>query len=422
MKKLSFLLVLVTLAVSAHADDLTAKLQALISAHQGKVGLYAKNLKTGQTVVINADEPVQTASVIKLPLMLQAYEQVKAGKLKLTDPIVLTKDNQVPGSGVLYALDPGLKLTLKDAITLMMIVSDNTGTNLTIDAVGLKPTNEMIARMGLKNTYFYKKVYKPADGPMPPDQKKFGLGKTTAREMATVMESIYNCDMGDRELCKQMIWTMRNQQYRDMLPRYLEQADASEDLSAIADKIGALDAVRNDVALVYTKNGPVVISIFTYDNADTSWTPENKAEMLIGHLARTIVDAWSPQGLMPKVVDTIAPEKIEQRSSEKPTRIRVSEGVLDGIVVKKVLPTLPCSKDGAHDKGLVTTAVLVDYDGTVKTASPMSGEPELANCAIVAIKQWQFKPYFINNAPVQVESRVVLKFSKKRVEAVVGDR
>jgi beta-lactamase class A len=307
MKKWSLLLAFIVVVASVQADELTQKLQQLIAAHDGKVGLYAKNLKTGQTVAINEDEVVQTASVIKLPLMLQAYEQVKAGKLKLSDPVVLNKENQVPGSGVLAALDPGLKLTLKDAITLMMIVSDNTGTNLTIDAVGLKPTNDMLSRMGLKNTYFYKKVYKPAVGPMPPDQKKFGLGKTTAREMAAVLESIYKCDLGDRELCKQMIWIMRNQQYRDMLPRYLEQADASEDLSAIADKIGALDAVRNDVALVYTKNGPVVISIFTHDNADQSWTPENNAEILIGRLARTIVDAWSPQGLLPKVDDTIAP-------------------------------------------------------------------------------------------------------------------
>jgi beta-lactamase class A len=307
MKKLSWVLVLVIVTVAAQADELSDKLQALISAHQGKVGLFAKNLKTGQVVALNADEPVQTASVIKLPLMLQAYEQVKAGKLKLTDPVPLTKDNQVGGSGVLYALDPGLKLTLKDSITLMMIVSDNTGTNLNIDAVGLKPTNDMLTRMGLKSTYFYKKVSLPPTGPMPPDQKRFGLGKTTPREMARVLESIYSCDLGDRELCKQMIWIMRNQQYRDMLPRYLEQADASEDLSAIADKIGALDAVRNDVALVYTKNGPIIISIFTHDNADQSWTPENKAEILIGRLARTIVDAWSPQGLMSKVEDTIAP-------------------------------------------------------------------------------------------------------------------
>jgi beta-lactamase class A len=160
--------------------------------------------------------------------------------------------------------------------------------------------------MGLANTYFYKKVFKPADGPMPPDQKKFGLGKTTAEEMARVMESIYRCDLGDRDLCTQMMFIMRNQQDRDMAPRYFRN-DSIDGGYATADKIGALDAVRADVALVYTARGPVVISIFTYDNADTEWTPDNEGERNIGRLAEAIVDAWSPEGLVSKVTDPIAP-------------------------------------------------------------------------------------------------------------------
>jgi beta-lactamase class A len=285
------------------------QLGAIAAKHKGKVSVYAKNLATGDSVAIDPDKPVATASVIKLPLMLQAFEQVKAGKLKLSDTVELTKENQVPGSGVLNFLDPGLKLTLKDTITLMITLSDNTATNMLIDAVGLKPTNEMLARMNLKNTYFYKKVYKKAEGPQPPDQKQFGLGKTTAQEMGKVMESIYRCDLGDRELCGQMITIMRNQQYRNMVPRYIETADTSEDLSAIADKIGALDDVRNDVALIYTKKGPIVISIFTYDNADKSWTPENSAEMMMGRMAKLIVDTWSPEGLMSKVENPVAAAK-----------------------------------------------------------------------------------------------------------------
>jgi beta-lactamase class A len=238
-------------------------------------------------------------------MMLQAFEQVHAGKLKLTQPVALTKENQVGGSGILAIMDPGLTLKLKDTITLMMTLSDNTATNMMIDTVGLKPTNDMLAAMGLKNTYFYKKVFKPADGPMPEDQKTFGLGKTTAEEISRLMESIYRCDLGDSDLCLQMITIMRNQQYRAMLPRYLERPDTSETLSAIADKIGALDDVRNDVALVYTQHGPVIISIFTYDNADKSWTPENKAEILIGRMAQTIVKEWSPEGLAAKVTDPV---------------------------------------------------------------------------------------------------------------------
>jgi beta-lactamase class A len=306
MKRHHLVGLILLVAVSANCTELGKKLGALAAKHKGKVAVFAKNLATGDTVAINADTPVATASVIKLPLMLQAYEQVKAGKLHLNDPLELTKDNQVPGSGVLAMLDPGLKLTLKDTISLMITLSDNTGTNMLVDAVGLKSTNDMLARMGLNSTYMYKKVYKPADGPQPADQKKFGLGKTTAKEMAEVLESIYKCDLGDKQLCTQMITIMRQQQYRNMIPRYLEVMDTSEELSDIGDKIGQLDDVRNDVAIVYTKTGPVIISIFTWDDADKSWTPENKAEIMMGKMAKVIVDTWSPAGLATKVEDPVA--------------------------------------------------------------------------------------------------------------------
>jgi beta-lactamase class A len=309
VRKLCLFVCILLVSCASEASDLQKKLDQMAASYHGRVALYARNLTTGDSVALDPNRPVQTASVIKLPLMLQAFEQVKAGKLHLSDPVVLTKDNQVQGSGVLQFMDPGLRLTLKDAITLMMILSDNTATNMVIDAVGLKPTNAMLARMGMKNTYFYKKVFKPATEPMPPDQKKFGLGKTTAEEMAKVLESIYRCDMGDRALCLGMITIMRNQQYQAMIPRYLQRKDTSEDLSAIADKVGELDDVRNDVALVYTTRGPVIISIFTYDNQDQSWTPENKAEILIGRMAEAIVNAWAPGGLAPTVSDPIAPAR-----------------------------------------------------------------------------------------------------------------
>ncbi len=307
MRKFVLIVCVLLAGASAGAANLQKKLDTMAASYHGKVALYAKNLTTGETVAIDPDTPVQTASVIKLPLMLQAFEQVKAGKLSLSQPVVLTKDNQVEGSGVLQFLDPGLKLTLKDTITLMMILSDNTATNMVIDTVGLKPTNEMLARVGMKNTYFYKKVFKPATESMPPDQKKFGLGKTTPEEMAKVLESIYRCDIGDRPLCLEMITIMRHQQYQGMIPRYLQRKDATEDLSAIADKVGELDDVRNDVALVYTVRGPVIISVFTYDNQDQSWTFDNKAEIFIGRVAEAIVNQWAPGGLAPAVKNPIAP-------------------------------------------------------------------------------------------------------------------
>jgi beta-lactamase class A len=275
------------------AGDLQDKVQALAAAHQGKVAFFAKDVKTGATVAIDADTPVQTASVIKLPIMIEAMYEVKAGKHRLDEKLKLTKDNQVEGSGVLVMMQPGLELTLEDVITLMIVESDNTATNMMIDFLGLPAINARITAMGLKNTYLYKKVFKAPEGPMPADQKKFGLGKTTAREMASVVESIQRCDLGDKKLCDKMIGIMKNNLDPTMMPRFIETADTSEVESAVAHKTGSLDDVRNDVGIVYRKHGPIIISAFTYDNKDHSWTVDNSAAILIGKMSKTIVDAWT---------------------------------------------------------------------------------------------------------------------------------
>jgi beta-lactamase class A len=285
---------------------LESQLETLAAAHHGHVALYGKQLNTGKIVAVDEDKPVQTASVIKLTILFEAMEQVRAGKARWDEKITLQKGDGVSGSGVLTFLDAPLTVTLKDVLTLMVILSDNTATNLAIDRFGVDAVNARIAWMGLKDTHLYKKVMKPATGPMPADQPKFGLGKTTAREMAMVMERIGRCELGapgqaaqpaDTEICKVALGMLRNQFYRNTIPRYLEKLDASETGSGIASKTGSLNAVRNDVAIVAGKTGPIVISIFTYDNQDKSWTADNEGEMLIGRMAKAIVDDWSPAGL-----------------------------------------------------------------------------------------------------------------------------
>ncbi len=294
MKHFAVFAAIVACCASSLAADLQKELETLAAQHKGKVALYAKNLKTGATVAIDPDVPVPTASVIKLSIMVEAFYQVKAGKHRLDERLKLTSQNQVEGSGVLTLLQPGLEPTLQDVITLMITQSDNTATNMVIDVIGISAVNERIAAMGLKNTYLYKKVFMPPQGPTPPDQKKFGLGKTTAREMAQVMESIERCDLGDSRLCKQMIGILKNQNVRTMIPRYLETVDTTETDSAIGNKTGSLDEVRNDVGIVYAKQGPIIISAFTYDNADHGWSVDNTAEILVAKIAKAVVDAWAP--------------------------------------------------------------------------------------------------------------------------------
>ncbi|MBI3874802.1 MAG: serine hydrolase [Verrucomicrobia bacterium] len=281
------------------ARALQKKVEEIAQLHHGKVALFAKKLKTGQTVALNADEVVQTASTIKLAALIEAFYQIKAGKKSLGDKVTLKKEDQVGGSGILQFLQAPVELTLEDALTFMVIASDNTGTNLIIDELGLKNINDRISSLGLKNTCLYKKVFKPAEGPMPADQPKFGLGKTTAREMAQMMESIERGDLGDAELCKKMIGMLKRQQYRESIPRYIEGGDTSEVPLAIANKTGALAALRADVAIVYTKSANIVISGYTYENKDQRWNPDNEGCLTIANLAKAIMDAWAPNELEP---------------------------------------------------------------------------------------------------------------------------
>lgn len=302
-------------ALPAQNDSaLTATLQQTIAPFQdhdrGKVSLYAHDLATGRTVAIDADQPVPTASVIKLTILYTALRQMRAGHAHFNDPLTLRHEDQVPGSGVLLFFDTPMELTLKDAMTMMIAESDNTATNLVIDHLGLKNIDDQIVALGMKNTWLYKKVYQAGSGPMPADQPQFGLGKTTAREMGELMERFVTCNLSDapigspapatpssasdKELCGTAMHMLKVQFFRNSIPRYLEKLDTTEGESAVANKTGALDHVRNDVGAVTTKQGVIVISEFTHDNADTSWTPDNEAEVLMAKLAKQIVDGWTP--------------------------------------------------------------------------------------------------------------------------------
>jgi len=292
---------------SPHEDaKLDQQLQAIAAQHKGRLAVFAHDLKTGETAGLDPDLEVPTASVIKMGILLDAAEQIRAGNASLAERLVLTKSNQVPGSGVLGELTPPLALTLGDVLTLMVVVSDNTATNVAIDRLGLEHINATLRAACLRHTVLYKKVMVPATAPMPPDQPKFGLGKTTPREMASIMERIATCHLsldnspplpGDGPLCGAILDMLRHQQDRDDLPRYIEALDTSEHGSAIGNKTGALDRVRNDVALISSKNGPIVIAGFTFDNEDQRWTGDNEAQKTLGKVGQAVVERWSPAGL-----------------------------------------------------------------------------------------------------------------------------
>src|SRR5436189_1886750 len=117
-------------------------------------GIYVKSLDTGEEIAIDADRQMETMSTIKIPLMIEAFEQIKAGKFKLTDKYTLVADDIRPGTGIIQRLDPGAVLTVKDLITLMIIVSDNTATDVLYRMVGGPAVvTRRMETMGLKMTH-----------------------------------------------------------------------------------------------------------------------------------------------------------------------------------------------------------------------------------------------------------------------------
>jgi beta-lactamase class A len=267
------------------------------SRHRGKVSLYAKDLRSGRTVAINPDAAVNTASVIKVAIMLEAMYQVKEGRISFNDMLTLRKEDQVSGSGVLFLFHTPAEVNFETAIVLMITQSDNTATNLVLAHVGRERVNARLRTLGFRLTTTIRPIGHSDQGDQSPELKPFGIGRTTAAEMAGILEAIDRCDLGDKRLCARMIDILEHQFWRNCIPHYLEDADTTEVASHVANKTGSLNRVRNDVGIVYTKDGPIVIAAFTWDNEDTGWSPENEAEILIARMAKTIVSGWSPHGL-----------------------------------------------------------------------------------------------------------------------------
>ena len=250
------------------------------ASFKGKVSLFAKNLDTGETYGLNPDERVRTASTIKIAVMIEAFARVAEGKAKWTDEVVLTKEKKVSGSGILGELSDGLKLTLRDAVNLMMILSDNTATNLVLDVLTTDAVNARMESLGFKQIKIMRKVGSGGESAAgkDPENKKFGLGMATPREMVLVMEKLERGEVISPAASKEMIELMRREQGRNAIGRSLWNVP-------MASKYGALDKLRSAVGILYTKNGKIAMAIWCDDMPETMWSVDNPAYLLMSRLS-----------------------------------------------------------------------------------------------------------------------------------------
>jgi beta-lactamase class A len=254
-------------------------------------GIYTKSLETAEEIAIDADRQMETMSTIKIPLMVEVLEQIKAGRFTLADKYTFAAADSQPGTGTIQRLDPGAVMTIKDLITMMIVVSDNTATevlyrmvggpgavNARLDALGLTHTRAMnvpsrwfaALRAATTTEQFYR------DGKNP-----FGL--STPREMGRLLEMMERGTLVDKPSSDLMLSIMRGQLYRTRIPRYVTDY-------TIPHKTGDfLPYVGDDVGMLEAPGKTIILSVFTGNHFGSGEALENA----IGLVARDVADYYS---------------------------------------------------------------------------------------------------------------------------------
>jgi beta-lactamase class A len=264
-------------------NPLDAQIRAEVSNFKGKVYLFARNLDTGETYSYGGEERVRTASTIKVAVMIEAWARVAEGKAKWTDELVLTKAARYSGSGILPEMSDGLRLSLQDCVRLMMLLSDNTATNMVLDYLGTDSVNERMNSLGFKSTRLMRRVGSGGDtkeGKIA-DNKRFGLGATTPHEMVDILEKLERGQIVNATASKEMIELLKREQARFAIGRTIQDT--------VATKYGALDALRSCVGIVYSKQGRIAMAI-TVDEMPVSWSVDNPGYLMISKLSLMLID------------------------------------------------------------------------------------------------------------------------------------
>lgn len=269
---------------AAAPQTLDEMIKAELKDFSGKVWIYAKNLDTGRDYALRADEQVRTASTIKLPIMAEAFRQVAAGKVNWSDELVVTKEKKVGGSGVLHEFSDGTKIDLRTAVHLMIVVSDNTATNLVLDKITADSVNDFMDRLGLSQTRSLRKVFGGGDSKANADArlKLFGLGVSSPRDMVKLLEMLEKGEVVSKDASNEMLAILRRQQYKDGIGRGLPDTIPS------ASKSGSLDRLRSDVGIIYTRRGRIAMAITVDDMLEVTYTPDNPGLHKIWRLSQIL--------------------------------------------------------------------------------------------------------------------------------------
>lgn len=216
---------------------------------EGDVSFYYKNLVTGEVIKYNEEKPMLAASVIKLTVLVECFNQIKKQNISKDEIFVTKEKDKVPSCGALNYMRENLKVTLEDLYVLMIILSDNYATNILIDKLGIDNINKTIKDIGLKNSILNRKMF---------DDKRSALGLEnyiSAGDMAYLLEKIYNKELIDESSSEEMMNILKNQRLNGKIPFFFQNINPKV---KIAHKTGEDDHITHDVGIVFAKE-PFII-------------------------------------------------------------------------------------------------------------------------------------------------------------------
>lgn len=266
-------------------------IEPLAKAHAGDVAVAIRHLGTGEHYEWNAERPQATASLIKFPIMIEAYRQAVDDGNGLHRVIEISKSEMVEGSGILTAhFSAGTRISVRDTIRLMIAFSDNTATNLVLDKIGLPATGKTMAEWGYPETRVNSKVFRRETSIDSERSLRYGLGSTTAHDMVDLLAKLYAGKILTPGVCKDMLDHLAACDDKQKFPALLPSG------TKIYHKTGSVAKVRTDAGIIETPGGPVALCVLTENNEDTSWTPENAGDRLCAQVAKVTYDFFAESG------------------------------------------------------------------------------------------------------------------------------
>lgn len=227
------------------------KLLARICMSKGNVALYYEPLTGGGGMEFNADMPLMAASVIKIPVMIEAFRRFEDGTLDPNEIHVLRDEERMPSCGCLNRLHAGLEVTLMDLVELMIILSDNTATNILIDILGIDNINKTLRANGVENSTIRRKLF-DREGHLR------GIENTvTARDMGRLLKLMYKGALISESASARMIDILKAQRLNSKFPFFLKSRGIT-----VAHKTGEDDGITNDVGIIYAEK-PFVLCMLS---------------------------------------------------------------------------------------------------------------------------------------------------------------